>query len=685
MSEDDRVGHADLNDVISSVGQHVFSYLPLGSILNGFNSLALVNTAFRHAVIECLGQAEELCFSRCSHLRRIDDEGLAGLVKVIAGGISARRAVADRDRERASRPMLRLKRLDLSRCRTLRGHGVYSILGHAIDLESVVLSGASRVTCGDAFLPKEGTSDEEREAAALAKVHYISLEGCSRVDAADLNNTRYVARGVRHLDLSGVSTTLDDTCLSLLTRVSALESLSLAGAKRITALSVGVICHIHRWTLKRLVLCGCEKVNFMEIMMGAFVSMTAILDGNQEDIHNGNYGSIIPRPYVQDTSVEVYGELLSKAIIFARQEHAGDNRMAELVLRNNAIMLKARTAEASRDVSCSPSSSCVFFQELESLDIGLIGNGSYKLHGAIPALVWLNGGRLRDINLCGLERNRLPPTDIKFLLAVSNVRTLNARCVEPGTLRLMSPHLSEIDYSHGWTGINFLSAPIRLISARLDYAALPEDTLTNLLRCTTLLNLSVRGSRMRKLIRGNMLWRAINSSELLSALGQISSHGKLLQLDCRDIKMDSPLSALRTAFPSLLRLNGRSTKLGTKLLKAHHVDVSWRVGDRKKKENGKRKRPGTAPPISSVDDRAQRAEGDAAATRGKCSLLRTGFCQSKETEQEMFACMTCGITFGRFVCLTCSSRCHEGHDVQIAGFGPGYCDCCLLSSCKCMG
>ncbi|EJK73090.1 hypothetical protein THAOC_05306, partial [Thalassiosira oceanica] len=192
MSEDDRVGHADLNDVISSVGQHVFSYLPLGSILNGFNSLALVNTAFRHAVIECLGQAEELCFSRCSHLRRIDDEGLAGLVKVIAGGISARRAVADGDREQASRPMLRLKRLDLSRCRTLRGHGVYSILGHAIDLESVVLSGASRVTCGDAFLPKEGTSDEEREAAALAKVHYISLEGCSRVDAADLNNTRYV-------------------------------------------------------------------------------------------------------------------------------------------------------------------------------------------------------------------------------------------------------------------------------------------------------------------------------------------------------------------------------------------------------------------------------------------------------------------------------------------------------------
>ena len=682
MSEDDRLGNADLNDVIASVGQHVFSYLPLGSVLNGFNSPALVNTAFRSAVIECLGQAEELSFSRCPHLRRIDDAALAGLAGAIGDGISAGRADG-----RPPRPALRLRRLDLSRCRTLTGRGVRSVLGDAAGLESVVLSGASRVTCGDAFPPGGDAPDGGREASAPANVRYVSLEGCSRVDAADLNHARHAIRGVRHLDLSGVSTTLDDECVSLLTSVGALESLSLAGSKRITAVSVGVVCRVHRSTLKRLNLSGCEEVYFMDIMWDAFVSMLDIYRDNREDINDGNYGSLIPRTYVQDTPVDVYGELLCDAIDFAWQEQR-TNDMFEFtrIMVSQWIIMKAEEAEASRNVSSSPTSSCVLFQELESLDISLIGNrlnGSCKLHGAIPALMWLNGGRLRDINLCGLERNLLPSTDIKFLLEVSNARTLNVRCTHRGTLRLTSRHLSEIDYSHGLTAINFPSTPSRLISAKLDYAVLPEDTLTNLLRCTTLLNLSVRGSQTRKNIF--LPPATMNSSDLLSALSRSSSHFKLLQLDCRDIEMDLPLSALRSAFPSLLRLNGRSTKLGTKLLKAHHADVSWRVGARKK-ETGKRKRSDNALPVSSADDRAQREEdGDVATTRGKCSLLRTGFCQSKETEQEMFACMTCGITFGRFVCLTCSRSCHEGHDVQIAGFGPGYCDCCLMTSCKCMG
>ena len=67
-----------------------------------------------------------------------------------------------------------------------------------------------------------------------------------------------------------------------------------------------------------------------------------------------------------------------------------------------------------------------------------------------------------------------------------------------------------------------------------------------------------------------------------------------------------------------------------------------------------------------------------------CSLLRTGFRKDRDTEQEMFACWTCKIDFGRFVCYDCAEKCHQGHDIVPIGFGAGYCDCSILSKCYCL-
>lgn len=71
---------AGLNRVMAAVGYHVFSYLPLGSIINGHRSPILTNTVFHDAAFVCLGQTESLSLS-CPHLRKIDDETLIRLVR----------------------------------------------------------------------------------------------------------------------------------------------------------------------------------------------------------------------------------------------------------------------------------------------------------------------------------------------------------------------------------------------------------------------------------------------------------------------------------------------------------------------------------------------------------------------------------------------------------------------------
>ena len=139
--------------------------------------------------------------------------------------------------------------------------------------------------------------------------------------------------------------------------------------------------------------------------------------------------------------------------------------------------------------------------------------------------------------------------------------------------------------------------------------------------------------------------------------------------------------SLRKHFPTLLKLNNRCTALGTKLLKAHQTSYLWRVGGSCALSR-KRKRSNTTATTADNESSAPRDGND--ILFNCCSILRTGFSTSDETEQEMFSCLTCGIEAGRFVCLNCSGQCHEGHDVRSVGCGHGYCDCCIFSTCKCL-
>lgn len=164
---------------------------------------------------------------------------------------------------------------------------------------------------------------------------------------------------------------------------------------------------------------------------------------------------------------------------------------------------------------------------------------------------------------------------------------------------------------------------------------------------------------------------------------------ELLELDCRDIRMDFLLSSIRKEHPSLLRLNNRCTSLGTRMLRAHRSSFLFRFGARQRVCREKirhHKRSGDDDTAKSngyalSDDYLVANEDDVVLQKDCYTIFRTGFSQAADTEQEMFACKTCGITFGHFVCFDCAKKCHMGHEIYCVGTGFGYCDCCICSSC----
>lgn len=133
----------------------------------------------------------------------------------------------------------------------------------------------------------------------------------------------------------------------------------------------------------------------------------------------------------------------------------------------------------------------------------------------------------------------------------------------------------------------------------------------------------------------------------------------------------------REFFPTLLKLNNRLTDVGTERIQQHNQSFMWRIGSRSRASN-KRKRADqlTCSPVNS----------SVSLSLSCCSIQFTGFGKTEATSQEMFGCKTCQIEFGRFVCMACSNACHValGHEVYSVGHGNGYCDCSILSDCKCM-
>ncbi len=73
----------NLATVMSAVGPQIFSFLPLGSLLNGLRSPALVSKSFNDSIYTSIGDREVLDVSQCAHLRKITDDSLSTLVLTV--------------------------------------------------------------------------------------------------------------------------------------------------------------------------------------------------------------------------------------------------------------------------------------------------------------------------------------------------------------------------------------------------------------------------------------------------------------------------------------------------------------------------------------------------------------------------------------------------------------------------
>mmetsp|Transcript_32298 Transcript_32298/g.55119 ORF Transcript_32298/g.55119 Transcript_32298/m.55119 type:complete len:383 (+) Transcript_32298:41-1189(+) len=329
--------------------------------------------------------------------------------------------------------------------------------------------------------------------------------------------------------------------------------------------------------------------------------------------------------------------------------------------------------------------------QLEVLDIGYVGNRNIRLEGCIATIAWLNGGKLKQVDLEGLKN--ISHFDISVLGSTSrnNFKRLNASAI----MDLPSEHSScfffhamknikELDLSgvNHWEGnskgvaLVFLT---NLINLKLDNTDITEAVLlTVLTKCKSLLKLSVCGCTDL-------------TSNKICAAKFINPHLNLLELDCRYINLDAPLWKIQSVFPTLLRLNNRCTERGTRMLKAHHASFYWRVGARERNigvgKSKKRKRDGISTAANSKNNNNSMCNEESKISfSNRCSVLSTGLSYSKSCEQEMFACKTCHIDFGNFVCLACAKNCHEaeGHEIFSVGYGFGCCDCCIFSTCKCL-
>lgn len=130
----------NLSTVIAAVGPQIFSFFPLGSLINGHRSPLLVSTIFHDSVFLCLGQSETLNLSSCPHLRKLSDKSLIRLIRNIVEICGAhhpeypryveRRRVHNCSGMEGCPCPIKAVHLDLSRCRFLKREGVYFALKH---------------------------------------------------------------------------------------------------------------------------------------------------------------------------------------------------------------------------------------------------------------------------------------------------------------------------------------------------------------------------------------------------------------------------------------------------------------------------------------------------------------------------------------------------------------------------
>ena len=714
---------ADLTAVISASGAHLLSYLPLGALITGQQSPTLVSTAFYDAVYHALGtQFSALCFSGCPHLRKLDDEALIKIIRNIIEISQAHHPEYNRPVERRRGhvcehtitcpcPINSIKYLDLSRCRSIKGEGVHFALKHLPNVRRISLSGAKRLDWLTHFVSERIIPDCYNK-VQVPKLEAVDISACPKIDNLGVRSFLGSVKGhqIRVLDLSGCSTkTSDEIAGPISAYCRNLESISLAGMKKITAYGVGLIAYCCRDTLRSLNVRHCSKIHLMELLWRRVQHMATLLT-NSDDQQEGNLPpeAIYPPAYAGDISnvgwaYATYREIFSLSINQVLQLSQGDNWLERVsqIYEENFLEFEERN-DMNRN---STSNINNMFGKLEHLDIGHIGKKGYIISGCLAAIAWLNGGRIRELNIAGLdflttaELNMLAMCSAERLqvleMPVSLMRAHRRAGMDPLNLShakifssYVPPRITELDMSclaasvvpSDGTALSFLSNLQHCRVLKLDF--LPVRDLPPILG---LMKLSLQGCTQ------------LTYNAIYNHLRAYHKDGIMLELDIRGIPNESnlALASFSRLLPRLLMLNNRRTKLGTSMKDEHAQIQNWRTGTKIRLAKSRKRKAAVAVEQEDETMGAQQAEtalsgpslgddSDASQSKTCCSLLRTGFRKDRDTEQEIFTCRSCKIDFGRFVCYECAKRCHEGHDVVSIGFGAGYCDCSILSQCSCL-
>ena len=463
---------SDLTDIIAAVGPTVFSYLPIGSVINGFVSPLLVNKIFHGAILEHL-RAADLCFSSAPHLRKINDEQLICLVRTILGKFNS----------------MKTKRLDLSRCRKLKGDGVIYCLKNMPNLESISLSSAARF---------DVTEDFKASTLEIKSLQSVDVSGCSRLGTQEISciATKLSVGKIRILDLSFCSTLIgDDAAVFVARHCPNLECVNISGSKKITTFGVAIIAFVRRRTLRCLSLRGCTSVKLSVLLYNHALGLANELLSWRESGHD--YLSLLCR---------MTGSSDENAFLTASYVQA----LADSLLPLAYGQINTRWQEESERLIClckeyerqwashygwETTDDTPLFGRLENLDFDYTGDDSR----ALAMISWLNKGQIRQLALtCGSR-------DVISALALASGSRL--QCLEISYGRLDRPMeslalftlrgVSELDLSCCGTFINHTTTFQEMESLRclkLDHLPIKDHNLEPfLLTIKRLLRLSVHG------------------------------------------------------------------------------------------------------------------------------------------------------------------------------------------------
>ena len=517
---------------------------------------------------------------------------------------------------------------------------------------------------------------------------------------------------IRVLDLSGCSTQTSDEIAGPISKCCRnLEGLSLAGMKKITAYGVGLIAYCCRDTLRSLNVRHCSKVHLMELLWQRINHMGIIA----RDAHPHGQGvegdfvaeAMLPSAYVGDASnipSATYKFMYSASIFQTYQILLADGSIDNFRQVSQSFERRFLHFEELYTLNRNSTSSINnIFGMLEHLDIGHIGKSGFKIAGCLAAVAWLNGGRIRELNIAGLEK--LTTAELNFLGMCSGERL---QVLEMPASLMIPPFRQDAEPSL----FGLFTARLPWMVAELDMSCLdgsvvPSESTALSFLCTLrhcrvlkLDHLPVKVTQL-PLMPGLMKLSLQGCTQLTytSIYNYLQAHnrgGMILELDIRDVPTNSlTLASFCKILPRLIMLNNRRTKLGSAMKDEHAQLQNWRTGAKIQEAKSRKRKAAGAVPTENSTATAQRGESTAFGTSSSsasdfspnkicCSLLRTGFRKGRDTEQEMFTCQTCRIDFGRFVCYECAKKCHKGHDVVSIGFGAGYCDCSILSHCSCL-